>query len=141
MKFTSNQFTEIAFLFERANGNIHSDYERKIINESSLKKIDRDYLKEQIIDGINSKIYADAALRTNAYWALSKLPNPNLIPNLRKWLKLELENNEMGTLFQIMIALSNLEEPVFSNKRSGFAFDEIELNRRDAQQYLNENSM
>ena len=84
MKFTNNQFTEIAFLFERANGNIHSDYEKNIIEESDLKGMNLSYLEEQIVDGLNSSLYTDSALRTSAYWALSKLHKPKLIPSFRK---------------------------------------------------------
>ncbi len=35
-----------------------------------------------------------------------------------------------------MIALQDVGEPAFGSDRSGYSFDDYELNRRDAQNYL-----
>ena len=38
MKLTNEQFTEVAFIFEKENGNSHSEFEKGIIAESKLTK-------------------------------------------------------------------------------------------------------
>ena len=137
MKLTNDQFEEAAYIFEKANGNSHSDYEKKIIAESELKDMSIDKLEKIIVDGLNSNIYKTESQRTSAYWSLSKIGNHNLISDFKYWLELELKNDQKTTIFQILIALENLGEPVFHDKRTGRAADEIELNIRDAKNYLN----
>jgi hypothetical protein len=45
--------------------------------------------------------------------------------------------NENGiAVFQILIGLDRLDEPVFNENRTGQGADETELNIRDAKQYL-----
>ena len=57
MKLTSDQFTEAAFIFENANGAIHSEFEQQVIKESSLKDIELVELEKVIAEGLNSGIY------------------------------------------------------------------------------------
>ena len=57
MKLSNEQFTEIAFIFEKENGNSHSDFEKGIIAESDLTKYKPTELEKIIIDGLNSGIY------------------------------------------------------------------------------------
>ena len=138
MKLTNDQFEASAYIFEKANGNKKSEYEEKIIAESGLNNLKPIELKNQIIKGINSGLYSDSKERISAYWSLSKIHKTELIPNFRKWLKTELENENSDTVYQLMIALGNLEEPIFNIDRNGSsAFNETELNLRDAREYLN----
>lgn len=63
-----------------------------------------------------------------------------MIPNFKKWLKIELENENSDTVYQLMIALGDLEKPIFNSDRNGSsAFNETELNLRDANKYLEVN--
>ncbi|QCX37734.1 hypothetical protein FF125_04530 [Aureibaculum algae] len=136
MKRTNDQFEASAYIFEKANGNKKSEYEEKLIAESRLTKLKPNDLKMQIINGLNSGLYSDSKERISAYWTLSKVHDKNLIPDFRKWLKSEFEKSEPLAVYQLMIALVNLEEPVFNKKRIGSAFHEAELNMRDADSYL-----
>jgi len=137
MTLTYKQIEAATYIFEKDYGNKHSEFLEKIIKESGLSGLNISDLEKIILDGINSGLYKDNQSRTSAYWALSKRFNAVLIPSFKKWLKIETENGDTGSLFQIMIALNNLEEPVFHKDRSSYAFDEIELNLRDAEIYLN----
>ena len=49
-----------------------------------------------------------------------------------------MENENGIAVFQILIGLDRLDEPVFNEKRTGQAVNETELNLRDAKKYLNE---
>ncbi|PKQ46773.1 hypothetical protein [Confluentibacter flavum] len=137
MKLTNEQFTEAAFIFEKANGNPHSVYEKKIIAASELTKFKPTELEQIIVDGLNSGIYKNEDERVSGYWTLSKIGNRNLISDFKEWLRTELENENGIAFFQLLIALDRLEEPAFNEKRTGQGADETELNIRDAKQYLN----
>jgi hypothetical protein len=136
MKLTNEQFTEVAFIFEKENGNSHSDFEKGIIAESNLTKYKPTELEKIIIDGLNSGIYKNEYERVSGYWSLSKLGNRNLIAEYKKWLRTELENENGIAVFQILIGLDRLDEPAFNENRTGRGADETELNIRDAKQYL-----
>src|SRR5690606_19604474 len=137
LKLTNEQFTEAAFIFENANGNSHSDFEKQIIAESELTKLKPTELEQIIVDGINSGIYKNKDERVSGYWSLSKIGNRNLITNFKKWLRTELESENGIAIFQLLVALDRLEEPAFHKKRNGRGVDETELNIRDAKKYLN----
>ncbi len=137
MKGTNQQFEEIAYIFEHANGSLHSDYERKIIKESKLAKFKPLELEQIIVDGLNSNIYNNESERASGYWALSKSINSNLISHFRKWLKIELDNKNSIPIFQILVALDRFDEPAFHKNRNSRGVDETKLNIRDAKEYLN----
>ena len=136
MKLTNNQFEASAYIFEKANGNKKTEYEEKLIAESGLTELKPNDLKTQIIKGLNNGLYSDSKERISAYWTLSKVHDKNLISDFRKWLKIEFEKKEPLAVYQLMIALGNLEEPVFNKNRTGSAFNETELNLRDTEDYL-----
>ncbi|WP_204347112.1 hypothetical protein [Psychroserpens algicola] len=140
MKFTQHQFTEIAFIFEKSNGNNHSNYEKDIIAKSELTKFNTTEIEELIVNGINSGIYKKEAERVSGYWALSKTRNRKLITEFRKWLLTELNLDNGIAIFQILVALDRLDEQVFHKSRNSRGVDEIELNINDAKYYLNKNS-
>lgn len=137
MKINHDEFTEVAFIFEKENGQKHSEFEEEIIKNSSWKNIPVEELEMEIVNGIQNGIYKSEAERVSAYWALSKRYNEKLITDFKKWLKKELENENSIAVFQILIALSNLNEPSFAKERTEYDVNETELNLRDAQNYLN----
>jgi len=140
MKLTNDQFEASAYIFERANGNKKSEYEEKVIAESGLNNLKPIELETQIVNGIDNGLYSDSKERISAYWSLSKIHKTELIPNFKKWLKIELEKENVDTVYQLMIALGNLEESIFNIDRNGSsAFNETELNLRDARKYLEVN--
>lgn len=137
MKLTFEQFTEAGFIFEKENGNSHSDYENQIISESELIKFTTKEMEEIIVEGINTGTYENEDERVNGYWSLSKIGNPNLIEKYKKWLLIELENANSIAVFQLLICLDKLEQPAFHKKRNSRGVFEKVLNFRDAQEYLN----
>ncbi|WP_298513314.1 hypothetical protein [uncultured Kordia sp.] len=136
MIFTSDQFVEIAFLFEKENGNTLGEYENNVIDASTLKNIPVDQLEASIIEGLKKNAYIVEKTRISAYWALSKRFNPDLIPHFKTWLQQELDAEKNIAIFQLMIALDRLNEPVFDATRTGVSFDEFDLNVKDAVKYL-----
>jgi hypothetical protein len=136
MKLTNEQFTEVAFIFEKENGNSHSKFEKGIIAESKLTEYNPTELEKIIVDGLNSGIYKNEDERVSGYWSLSKIGNRNLIAEYKKWLRTELQNENGIAVFQILIGLDRLDEPVFNENRTGQGVDETELNIKDAKQYL-----
>jgi hypothetical protein len=136
MIFKNEQFVAIAFLFEKGNGNTPSEYEESVINHSKLKDIPIEQLEAFIVEGLHENAYKIERTRTSAYWALSERNNPELIPHFKVWLQNELDTKKNTAAFQLMIALDKLGEPVFHPDRKSTAVDEVELNLRDASQYL-----
>ena len=136
MKLTNEQFTEVAFIFEKENGNSHSEFEKGIIAESKLTKYKPTELEKIIVDGLNSGIYKNEDERVSGYWSLSKIGNRNLIAEYKKWLRTELQNENGIAVFQILIGLDRLDEPAFNENRTGRGADETELNFIDAKNYL-----
>ena len=139
MKLTNQQFIEAAFIFERGEGHHHSSYEKEVIKESNLLHYQPCELKTIIVDGLNSNLYTEPTERISAYWALSKTNNKNLIPELKNWLKEELNHKNGAPIFQILVALERFDEPAFHAERNSRSYDETELNIRDSKIYLNNN--
>jgi hypothetical protein len=137
MKLTKDQFLEAGFIFEKANGNSHSDYEKGIIAESELTNYKPKELEQILVNGLNSEIYKNDEDRISAYWALSKNNNRDLILEFQKWLRTELNIENGIAIFQILVALDRFDEPAFHKNRNSRGNDETELNIRDANQYLN----
>lgn len=140
MKLTLDQFEEAAYIFERANGFSHTNYEKKIIAESELRELDISDLEDIIVNGLDTGLYNTEYERVVAYWSLYKIGNPKLKTNFKKWLELELKNNQTKTLFQLLVALDSIGEKAFHKERTGRTADEIELNVWDATEYLKKNS-
>ena len=137
MKIKEDQFDAIAYIFELNNGNVLDDYEYKVIDKSGFKDIPADVLTDAILDNLNDDHSMDTTYRILAYWALSKRFDTNLLPFFRDKLKLELSIDGIPAVFQLLIALDNLDQPVFGDDRDGsFSADDTELNIRDAKAYL-----
>lgn len=137
MKLKIEQIGAVAYIFEQANGNTKTDYENEIIEESGLGNIEPNLLENKIVEGLNNGIYDNSKVRISAYWALGKRFSQELIPTFQKWLQKELNKNDAEAVYQILIALGNMEEPVFNEDRDGgSASSEKELNLRDAKHYL-----
>lgn len=141
MKLTNDQFEEAAFIFERENGYSHSDYEKEVIAGSDLTAYQPAELELMIITGLNNGIYIEEFDRVSAYWSLSKIGKPELIQNFRRWLQEEFKKNNTIPVYQILVALDRLEEPVFHSERTGTAADETDLNMRDAKNYLDKKTV
>lgn len=137
MKFNQEQFTAIAFIFERENGNLLGEFELETIYDSTIGNVKAEELEKIICNGLEEKLYGENELRISSYWALSKRFNPELLKYFRKWLQYEVDNENSATTFQLMIAIDKLDDAIFSKERTGRSFDEIEMNMLDAKKYLN----
>jgi|GEM_PF-4326175 len=130
--FTKEQLHQIRTYFENANRQ----------EEVGLwEGRSGDTLQNDLVNALNDNAPEDAEARRLAYWALSKRADAALIPSFRNWLSQELKGNDAQAIFQLMIGLDNLEEPIFDVSRSGYASFEEELNRRDASRYLNQTDL
>lgn len=108
-----------------------------MLAESNLTTYNFDHLEKIIVDGLNKTIDTSSDLRICAYWALSKRFNRNLIPSFKGWLKSELDEGNSAAIYQILIALGKMGEPVFNvDREGGSSVYEIDLNVRDAKTYL-----
>jgi len=135
MSFTPNQIEAAGLLFEEENGNVLGDYEKGVVAESDLEGRELREVKNELIDSVTFPTELNAHDRCGIYWALSKTFDSDLIGWWTSQLRNEVEN-KTECVFQIMIALDNLEEPIFVEDRSGYSTLETEFNLRDARNYL-----
>lgn len=135
MTLSKKQLEASAYIFEKANGIELDTYQENLIANANLNCYGISELEMLIIKGLNNNSYNES-IRVSAYFALSKRFNTALVAHFKKWLKEELNNNHSNNIYQLMIALQNLDEPIFNPKRTGSSFFETELNIRDVKRYL-----
>lgn len=135
MRFPDNAIAAVAFLFESKNGRKLSDFELSEIRRHELEDSDPNKLAAILKECAQNERSSDATYRQQIYWALSKKFDHKLIPFFRKRLSLELQR-DMEAAYQIMIALDNLDEQVFSINRQDYVITEYKQNRLDAELYL-----
>jgi len=135
MSFPKDAILAATFLFERALGNEMGDYELDEIRRWELGDSDPDPIAKEMMSSVLEEGTEDAAYCRSVYWALGKRFDPALVPFFKERLALELKRDVEAT-YQIMIALDNLGEPVFSPARSSCSVLDHDLNRADAEGYL-----
>lgn len=134
MKFSEDSLLDIALIFEQANGNVLDDNDASLVKNSGLDHYKPEELEELVASSIEG---AEPEYRGKAYWVLGKRFNKNLVPRFNKWLEIECKNQNSELIYQLLIALDNLELPVFSADRcGGYSVRESGLNLRDARAYL-----
>ncbi len=137
MKLTTEQFVAAVYLFEKANGNKKDEFEEQHIQDSGLAKFEASQLEGIIIKGFEDNLYTTQEERVDVYWCLGKRFNKELIPLFIEWLESEASSKNPYTVYQLLISLGNMGEPVFNKEREGgSAYYETELNMRDAENYL-----
>ncbi len=137
MELTEKDFKTVLFVFEAQNGFPVSSEKEELISDAGLNNPDMDALTDYLVNLLDMKMPEDVEQRISAYWALSKRADIALIPKFQNWLKQELSSGSSDTIFQIMIALDNFDEPVFSpDREGGYAAIDTDLNLRDARNYL-----
>ena len=135
MKLSEDELLAVAFIFEQRNGNENDDWETAIINQNShLTNLDSETLKNKLIEDLDNGAYNSDEERIQAYWVLSKANDKKLVKHFRKWLEVEFGNLNSKAVYQILIALQNFNETVFS--RTSTSIWEEELNMLDARIYL-----
>lgn len=131
---TDLQLEAAGYRFERSLGRALDEREARIVRSVELPAEDIAELAQVLVRFLESDP-ASVESRIRAYWALSKLFDRALLPRFRSWLRRELRRSS-DALFQVMIALDNLGEPVFPPERTGVAAFEKARNMRDAARYL-----
>jgi hypothetical protein len=122
-----------AYRFEQLNENTLSPTEEHEIIACGFQDISASDLIQKLINFI----LEESSSRSSAYWALGKAHQRLLIPFFVDRLFAEI-SKDFDSVYQIMIALDNLGERIFSADRTGYSFTEIDLNERDARNYLKE---
>lgn len=137
MKPSDENLLDIALIFERANGNALDDNDSLSVEKSGLTEYSPEELESMLIASLGD---AEPEYRSTSYWALGKRYNIELVPLFNKWLESEVQRKEHDSIYQILIALDNLEIPVFGEDREGsYSSMDIELNLRDARVHLSKN--
>lgn len=135
MEISADNLFLVALIFEQANGNRLDENDVLLIEKSTLSNCSAEYLEAALVESLNAG--RPTSYRASVYWALGKRFNRELIPDFKKWMAQELQNQEFGAVYQLLIALDNLEEPVFGNDRNGsYSAMDTKLNVRDAKIYL-----
>lgn len=134
MKFSEENLLDISLIFEQANGNVLNDNDASLVMISGLDHYKPEELEELVAGSIDG---AEPEYRSRAYWVLGKRFNKSLVPRFNEWLEIECKNQNADLVYQLLIALDNLELPVFGEDRGGgYSVQESDLNMRDAQSYL-----
>lgn len=124
--------------FDRELGVVLGQRELDEITAAGWDQVSAESVCEAIVNELDKGI-SKAGARATAYWALGKWHSIEMLPFFRTSLCAELER-DVDAVYQILIALDNLNEPVFGNDRRGqVGSDEVELNLRDARAYLSRN--
>ena len=135
MRISEDAILAAAFRFESHRGLPLGPKENATIQKHGFQDLDPELLARELKHLITAEHKSDSRDRQQAYWALGKKRDPALLSFFRKQLRIELRR-DMAATYQIMIALEDLDEPVFAPYHSGRALDDYELNRQDAERYL-----
>lgn len=135
MRFSEDAIPAAAFVFKRANGNELGPHEIGEIEKHGFETIE----PELLVKGLRTELeresnVPDSRYRNSCYWALGMRFDTDLLPFFQDSLKKELKR-DMESTYQIMIALENLDEEIFS--RESVSITDYDKNRMDAERYLN----
>lgn len=120
MRYGEEDVREAAFLFEETRGK---------------GSVEADRLARELVASVMEDPEDDPGYRGSVYWALGKRCDPALVPFFRERLELELER-DVEAVYQILIALEDAGEAVFSPARLSRSVMDHEMNRADALGYL-----
>lgn len=125
-----------AYLFEKENDSHLSKSHEEFLHSFFDNKMSTLEVKEIIIEAIKEdKI--DEPLKNMAFWALGKLFDASLKPFFVRCLKSAVRTADHPCIYQLMIALDNLGENIFTKKIANSL--EEEENLFQAKEYLQKN--
>jgi hypothetical protein len=119
--------------FERERGVPLDFHDEEIIRNAGIQFATADELAERLWAALEEGLSEDC--RSTAYWALGKRCRKEAKGKWVAALKIEVRRSA-SAVYQIMIALDNIGESVFSPDRSGYSMNEEAQNLADAEQYL-----
>ena len=120
MRYGAEDVREAAFLFEETRGK---------------GSVEADRLARELVASVREDAEDEPGYRGSAYWALGKRCDRELVPFFRERLAVEL-GRDVQAVYQILIALEDAGEEVFSPARSSRSVLDVEMNRADAVRYL-----
>lgn len=132
---TSNQVLATAFVFERCRGLPLGSYELNEIQEQGLDDVDPELLMRNLTTLVMTFDEGENQERSQVYWVLGKKRDRALIPFFRQQLGAEL-SRDMNAVYQIMIALQDLDAPGLEVSCGGYSSQDEEWNREVAARYL-----
>ena len=136
MRIPEEAIVAAADRFAREKGHPVDEFEASEIQRFGLDDCDLEQLATFLKQMIVEDDWSEEGFRASAYWALGKKYDAELLAFFRKQLAIEVQR-DLGSTFQILIALDNLDEAVFSKSRNGqFSVLDEELNKLDAKAYL-----
>ncbi len=131
----SERLLAAAFKFEHERGVALDDHDHALIAWAGFDQVPIVDIVSQLLASIET-VLRPAGVKCTGYWALGKLYSDELLPFFRQALAVEI-NDDREAVYQLLIALDNLNEPVFGADRSGsYSSSETDLNLRDAHNYL-----
>jgi hypothetical protein len=133
--FTRSQLLAAAQRFEMANGRALEQDEHDCVVAAGLGGIELQTLVDQICSILDLSLVLESDFRSTAFWALGKSYDSRLVEFFRRHLGREVER-DMAVAYQIMIALDNLDEPIWQADKQSFGVNETELNYEAAVRYL-----
>ena len=135
MKFDSGQIRAAACLLERERGSSVDPGDVGVREGIGFMGQSPDAVQHALVRAIEESLISPEDL-PGAYFALGKRRDRALKGWFQQALRRE-ANHDSDTVYQIMIALDDLGEPVFDRtQRTGFSAREKEDNLRDALKYL-----
>lgn len=135
MRLPESAIPAIALRFEELRGRRLDALDMSEIIAHGLQESNPELLSRELRHLIDSESKSDLRDRGLAYWALGKKQDQALLPYFRSKLSLELRR-DMFAVHQILIALDDLGERPFGSDRSCYGCHDDELNRSDAEAYL-----
>lgn len=132
---SESEIAAAAYLFEWALTKQIDQYELSVITEAGLQDADPAQIATLMRDSLENSTELDAGYRGGCFWALGKRCDSELRDFFQHHLAIEL-NQDMGVAYQIMIALENLGESIWTDYRLRGGLLDEELNREAALQYL-----
>jgi hypothetical protein len=132
-----DDLTAAGYVFEQARGISLETFQVELITACGYENCLPEEMKTKVVKHLLSAKDATEANRATAYWALGKSVDEKLVGFFRKQLVAEIERSAADAVYQILIALNDLGEPVFGSDRGGTydLFDRT-LNFRDAHSYI-----
>ena len=135
--FTLSQLEAVAYRFEMAGGRSLDQSESDCVMASGFQSVELLILADRICGWLDSSPDLTSDFRSPAFWALGKSYDSRLVDFFRRHLAREIER-DMTVAYQIMIALDNLDEPVWPPDKQSFSVFESDENHEAAVRYLAE---
>jgi hypothetical protein len=133
--FPESHLLAAVYLFERENGRTLDSGEAWELIEAEMNSSRPEEVAAWICQTIESSPAPNAQYRGTAFWVLGKRMDPELLDFFRRHLTLEVEQ-DMEVAYQIMIALDNLDEPVWPSRQGGVSVIDHTVNHAAARRYI-----